>query len=256
LLGTLAFGVPADAAIYDSGGFEAFSNGDLVGQDPANGPWVKAGPAGSTATVQTTVKQAGQKAVQVVRQASSSGDARFAVVKPLANVTTPITIDWDMNYTQSTVPAGSFGPFFGVEAYDGLNNAPLLAGSLGVDAKTGEVLYQQADTGNFLVVPALTLSPGVWNHFQLQLDYAAETYSIFVIGVFRGSETFVDPGIFDFTDAPLAALAAAGDAASLAAGGTAYFDNYVVNGVPEPTVAWFGSLGLVLSRRNRRVRCG
>jgi hypothetical protein len=199
------------------------------------------------------VKQAGQKAVQVVRQASASGDVRFAVVKPIANVSSPITVDWDMNYTQSAVPTGSFGPFFGVEVYDGLNNAPLLAGSLGVDSKTGEVLYQETGDGAFVVTP-LVLAPGTWNHFKISLDYTAKTYSIFVNGNLQATEPFVDPGIADFTDAPMSGLAAGGDAASLAAGGTAYFDNYVLNGVPEPGVAGLGLLGVALSLRRGQNR--
>jgi hypothetical protein len=251
LAGLIGPALMARAAIYDSGGFEAFTLGDLSGQDPANGPWQKSGTNSSTGTVQTAVVQSGVKAVQLTRAAAVNGDVRFGVVKPLANVVTPIAIDWDMNVTQSNLPPTSFGPFFGVEGYDALDNPPLLAGSLGVDATTGEVLYQQTTTGFFLAVPNFTVAFGQWNHYRLLLDYGTGHYSIFVNGSLKATEPFVDPNVFDFTDAPLAGLAAAGDPVSLAAGGSAYYDNYVISQVPEPTLALGAVVGLGFLRRKR-----
>ena len=253
----LATGGVANAAIYDSGGFEGFiNNTDLTGQDPVNGPWVKAGTNTSTATVQSTVTKAGVRAVQMNRAANVNGDARWAVVKPLPNVISPIAVDWDMNYTQSAVPAGSFGPFFGAEAYDSLDNGgagPLLAGSFGVDSKTGELLYQQTVTGFLLPVPGVTVTPGQWNHFRLLANYGTGKYSIYLNGTLEATEPFVDPNVFDFTDAPISTFAAGGDAASLAAAGTAYFDNYVVSAVPEPAIAGFAIVCLsFFSRRTKR----
>jgi hypothetical protein len=245
------------APIYDSGGFETLVNGDLTNQDPA-GPWLQSG--NGTAVVQQLVKQAGQKAVQVTR--SANNDARWGVVKPVANVAfaspAGITVDWDMNVPLSAVGGGGTGPFFGVEAYDALDNGPLLAGSLGVNAATGAVVYQRATTGEFVTVPGLALTPG-FNHFKLVLNYVTDTYSAFVNGLPVATEGFVDPGIDDFTDAPIATLAMGGDAASQAATGSGYFDNYAVNtvAVPEPTMAWVGIGCLVLMRRNRsQSTCG
>jgi hypothetical protein len=251
----LSGGGIAHAAIYDSGGFEGFTNNqDLTGQDPVNGPWVKSGTNTSTATVQSAVTASGTRAVQMVREAALNGDARWAVLKPSANVATPIAIDWDMNVTQSSVPAGSFGPFFGAEGYDSLDNGgggPLLAGSFGVDSKTGELLYQQSGTGFLVAVPNVTVPFGQWNHFRLLLDYSNATYSIYYNGALEATEPFVDPNIGDFTDAPISTFAAGGDAASLAAGGTAYFDNYTINQVPEPTLVGVGMVSLVFFGRRR-----
>ena len=68
--------------------------------------------------------------------------------------------------TQTTGP-GDYGPFFGVDTYDADVN-PYVLGSLGVDAKTGDVLYQLQGTGDltdtgFLVTfqPMVPLSPGI-----------------------------------------------------------------------------------------------
>jgi hypothetical protein len=243
------------ATFYDSSGFESplFVPGDLTGQDPLNGPWQKSGVNASTATVQVAVKQAGLQAVQVNRAANANADARWGVLKPHANVTTPIAIDWAMNVAQSSVPTGSFGPFFGVEAYDSLDNpSPLLAGSLGVDAKTGEVLFQQSGTGFIEAVPNFTVPFDQWNHYRLLLDYQSGSYSIFVNGALKATEGFVDSGITDFTDAPIATVAAAGDPASLSAAGTAYVDNYVISEVPEPGLAWVGLLSFAFLKRNSR----
>jgi hypothetical protein len=256
LLGLVGAVETASAAtFYDSSGFESplFVPGDVTGQDLLNGPWQKSGVNASTATVQVAVKQGGLQAVQVTRAANANADARWGVLKPHANVTTPVAIDWDMNVAQSSVPNGSFGPFFGVEAYDSLDNpSPLLAGSLGVDAQTGEVLFQQSGTGFIEAVPNFTVPFDQWNHYRMLLDYQSGSYSIFVNGALKATEGFVDSGIADFTDAPIAALAASGDPASLSAAGTAYVDNYVISEVPEPGLAWVGLLGLAFLKRDSR----
>lgn len=254
----LSSGALAQASIYDSGGFEAFTNNqDLTGQDPLNGPWQKSGVNTSTATVQSAVTQSGFRAVQMVRAANANGDARWGVVKPIANVTASITVDWDMNVTQSSVPVGSFGPFFGAEGYDSLDNGaagPLLAGSFGVDAQTGELLYQQSGSGFLVAVSNVTVPFGQWNHYRLSLDYSNSKYSIYYNGALEATEPFVDPNVVDFTDAPISTLAAGGDAGSIAAGGTAYFDNYVINqAVPEPTLVGAGLVCLVFFGRRRNI---
>jgi hypothetical protein len=66
---------------------------------------------------------------------------------------------------------------------------------------------------------------------------------------------FVDPSIFNFTDAPLSALATTAASVSTATG-TAFFDNYTIqlNAVPEPgsmALAGVGLAGLVWRRFRR-----
>ena len=83
-------------------------------------------------------------------------------------------------------PAGvnngnQFGPFFGVEAYDDSGNAVGLLGSLGVDATTGDVLYQAAGTG-FLTETGKLINFGQWNRFQIKLDYSTHMYTTYLNG--------------------------------------------------------------------------
>jgi hypothetical protein len=155
-----------------------------------------------------------------------------------------VTVDWDMAVNQ-TFTTG-VGPFFGINAFDYLQNGAGdpppgvgVLGSLGVDAATREVLYQAADTGYFTAATYADNSPavvtyGAWNHFRIVFDFTLHQYSMFLGGVeLLGAPVgFVDQsavgGLQDFTDADIAALAANNDGPSFAATGTAYFDNYIV----------------------------
>jgi hypothetical protein len=260
--------------IVDAGGFEAAAgysttfdgDGKLEGQVPAtfNGTWLRtSGPALSTATVQSGLVKSGTQAVQVDRAANS--DDRWAVPVvgyPSTGVDT-ICICWDMLVRGPAGTVGTdFGPFFGVEAYDD-NNAGQgvgLIGSLGVDATTGDVLYQAADTGVFKE-SGEKVEFGEWNRFNLFLDYSTKTYSIYFNNSLVATEGFVDEnnipgGLIDFTDADIAALAASANSQGLT--GTAFFDNFTVHegvpcGVPEPTTALMVLAGLVCAgcRRQR-----
>jgi PEP-CTERM motif len=247
---------PASAAVvYDSAGFESprFIPGDLAGQD-TQGPWLKDSGTG-TGIVQSAVTRGGAQAVRIDRSAALTGDTRFGVQKPLTPVPglQLLRVSWDMNVTQNQNPQVDFGPFFGVEGYDAFGGVPKLIGSLGVDAQTGDVLIQQTDTG-FFIDTGIVVPRGQWQHFALEMNYATGMYQAFVNGVAAGDpEPFVDPGIVGFTDAPMATLAAS--ELGLTAPGTAYFDNYSIEIVPEPTtVAIMGLASLGLLRRRRAAR--
>jgi hypothetical protein len=219
------------AAVYDSGGFESprFTTGPLEGQDVL-GPWLEDGTTAGVAQVRSEVVSTGEQAVRMVRPANFNGDTRYGVVKPVspAGVLQLIRVSWDMNVPQNTQGI-DFGPFFGVEAYDASLNplVPLLAGSLGVDATTGDVLYQDGTTG-FLTESGFNVQFDAWNHFTLELNYQTKTYTIYVNGDDKATTGFVDDAVVNFTDAPLAALAATADTRATATG-TAYFDNYVID---------------------------
>lgn len=218
------------AAVYDSGGFESprFTTGPLEGQDVL-GPWLEDGLVAGVAQVRSEVVSTGEQAVRMVR-ALESRDTRYGVVKPVtpAGVLQIIRISWDMNVPQNTQGI-DFGPFFGVEAYDASVTplAPRLAGSLGVDATTGDVLFQDGTTG-FLTETGFAVPFGVWNHFTLELNFDTNTYTIYVNGDDKATTTFVDDAVVAFTDAPIATLAATADTVATATG-TAYFDNYIID---------------------------
>jgi len=226
----------AVATLFDSGGFEPprYAVGPLEGQDPA-GPWLKTNPRPGVARVESEITRDSASAVEITRPAAIDGDTRYGVVKPYtpaagANI---LRIAWDMDVAPNHQPGIPFGPFMGVEAYDTVGGVPLLIGSVGVDATTGDVLYQDGNTG-VLTEAGFKVALGQWNHFTLEIDYAARTYTAFVDGDAKAATGFVNDAAFGFSDAPLAALAASADSV-LTATGSAYFDNYRIDVFAEPT---------------------
>jgi hypothetical protein len=144
-----------------------------------------------------------------------------------------------MNVLHTDLPgAGTYGPFFGVEAYQDTDTNPgakaKLFGSLGVDAKTGDVLYQTTGQGS-LTETGRTVTFGAWNDFLIRLDFADMKYTTYLNGAALVTEAFVDSGLTTFTDADISALAAMDGAISQGATGTAYYDNFRVQEVPEPS---------------------
>lgn len=267
--------------IVDSQGFESpdYSTtflppggyaGQLEGQPvtPVTDTWQQATDSllpDSVAVVQDIIKFSGDQAVRVDRAANSND--RWGVPRTgWPNLTYPqtILIDWDMRVDQTpdNCPMCSYGPFFGVEAYDYDPNGGTswgLLGSLGVDATTGDVLFQ--DPGYFggsLKETGTTVTLGNWNHFQIALDFAADEYSVYLDGTLLDSVGFVDGafGLDDFTDADISALAAMGDPLSQSLIGRAYLDNFVVRQIPEPAsilliLAGLAVAGIVRMRNNR-----
>ena len=252
----LLIGAPSARAaeVYNSNGFEPtrFLPGELAGQD-VQGPWLKDSGAG-TAIVQTAVRQSGAQAVQLTRPADANGDTRYGVRKELVPTGSlqQVRVSWDMNVTQTVNPLVNFGPFFGVEGYDEFNNDLKLIGSLGVDATTGDILYQDGLDG-FLVETGTKAPFGQWNRYMLEIDYEADEYSVYYNGSKLATTTFVDPGVVGFTDAPLAGLAAEFESIDIAAG-TAYFDNYTIEIVPEPSALALVGLGSLALLRRRAAR--
>jgi len=237
----------AAAPIFDSQGFEnpPYNLGDLEGQEG----WQLAdgGTGPGTAVVQSTVTKTGTQAVQVNRIADS--DDRWGQPVGAGFPTGQyIVVEWDMNVTQT--PPGQWGPFMGSEAYDESTPSTfLLVGSLGVDATTGDVLYQAQGTG-FLTETGTIAPFGVWRNYKMVLDYGTNNYTVYYEGTPLVTEGFVDPGITAFTDADISALAAFSDPASQAAIGTAYFDNFKVT--PEPSSLALMLLGGVFCIARRR----
>ncbi|WP_197530439.1 sulfatase family protein [Bythopirellula polymerisocia] len=226
--------------VLNTVGFANYFEGSLTGQAQSvvqTGPppntiprnWTSAGNGVSTAMVASTVGVDSSRGVEVQRGANS--DDRWAV--PVGGLGFPanghIIIEWDMKVLGTGATSG-FGPFFGVDTYDD-TNGPKVLGALGVDATTGDVLYQLEGTG-ILAETGATVSFNQWNHFRIRLDFQADTYGVFVNGQQLGTtQAFVD-GVSDtFTDAALAALAASFDAASQSRTGTAYFDNFVIRDI-------------------------
>ena len=190
--------------------------------------WLTAGSGVSSATVQSATAHSGSQAVSVTRVANS--DRRWAV--PQTNLPSQrfIAIDWDMRVSPSSA-SGGFGPFLGVEAYDGENddNGIRILGSLGVDATTRDVLYQIQDTAEFTET-TFKVAYNEWYHYRIVLDFQTDSYRGFVNNMQVASTGFADRGfgLNDFTDADIAALAAGFDQLSQSLSATAVFDNFVI----------------------------
>jgi hypothetical protein len=261
--------------IVNSQGFELpkfstnFSNaqtqytGQLEGQAPFPEPlpvgtWLRTKNGSSKATVVDSVAApgGGSQSVKVERVANS--DDRWAV--PVSGWPSQryVCISWEMLVEQTILPPDSFGPFFGVEAYDDDAASLGLLASFGVDASNGELLYQVQDTG-YLTAPGPSVAFGQWNHFAILLDFVDHDFELFLnmmpISLPANTNRFVDHvnvlgGLNEFTDANLSTFATAADPLSQAAAGTAYFDNFfIVQGntnpcVPEPAGWILGALAL------------
>ena len=211
------------------------------GQTIAPGQWLRdPSSGGSSAIVQTAVVASGAQAVRVDRAANN--DVRWGVPVDGSPTGDFISIVWDMRVDQTSGPSGTFGPYFAVVAFDDTASGIGQLSSLGVDASIGQVLFQAENTG-FLTETGDVVGFGTWHRYQLRLDYSTKTYSYFLDGAQLGTEGFVDEsnvagGLNGFSDADITAVAAAGDAASMALTGTAYFDNFlVVEGVFIPMLA-------------------
>ena len=209
----------AVTTIVDSQGFESpFVSGPLAGQFS----WAAAGGGSTSATVQNSIVHSGSQAVLVTR--SPNSDKRFAVPGLTG---TPshryVIVDWDMRVSQATT-GGGFGPFFGVDSYD--ESGPLAQlGVFGVDASTGELLYQTPD---LVAVPDTLVPFNTWHHYRMVFDFGTDTYQGYYDGVLQASAGFIDggPGVDQFSDADIAAFAAGIDSISQGLTASAVFDNF------------------------------
>jgi hypothetical protein len=197
----------------------------------------------------------GSQAVQVNKVANS--DDFWGVPVDGYPALQYICIDWDMKVLQTSGPSGTFGPFFGVDAYDDEANPVARLGTLGVDSSTGDVVY--IDQDGFVQESAFDAAFGAWNSYRMILDYGNDETSLFFNGNFIATFDFVDgevPGLDEFTDANIAAFALGFDSVSQALTGTAFFDNFTIvetseNKIPEPSTALLLAIGLAAGMRRR-----
>lgn len=224
----------ARAVVLTTAGFEATGVAEtefVVGAFPQQG-WVydtpqNPPPVVSTASIVTDMVPLGG-GLQSLRVDRAPGSNRRWTM-PVEGQPTGrhIVISWDMAVEVTHDPE-ALGPFFGVEAYDGEGDLALF-GSFGVDGSTGEVLFQEAGSG-IIVATFETVESLEWNHFDMVLDMEDREYRIYFNQTLLETIGFVDESLnpTQFTDADIATFTAAPGAASEAATGTAWFDNFVI----------------------------
>lgn len=257
------FGATLDASavpteIYNSNGFESFSDGGLPTQDG----WFDfaAGTGGnSTATVFSDAGLAadGNKAVRIDRAGAdgSTGSTGFGVPLPTAPQERYVIIEFDLNATD--INANSvFGPGFGIELFTTGNNQ--VAG-FGIDA--GDASFFQFTVDDILFSDE-GLVREVYQEWMITVDLVDEQYTVVVDGNTIGTTAFFNGAFFDYdfgdriTDASIVTFATDGSAPN--AEGVAYIDNYIVTTeVPEPSsvIAIVVLGGTVFARRRRRCCC-
>jgi hypothetical protein len=182
----------------------------------------------SSAVVQNAIAKTGAQAVLVTRAPNS--DRHWAMPKTGLPTQRFIAVDWDMRVSEAPLTTG-YGPFFGVDSNDRTSGIARVLGTLGVDASTGEVLFQQTQTG-FLTPTTSIVAFDQWNHYRFVLDFLTDSYKGFVNGVQVVDSHFVDDTSFQelntFSDADIMAVAAEADAVSQALTSSAVYDNFVV----------------------------
>ena len=257
------------AVLYNSGGFEATAGFTSVGQNNIIGQ--TGGTPASTFAGTTSVPTAkvgtyfggtnGNLQFVALDATGSNGngtagnDSGFFYPTTYSN--TPyqaagqsIAIIYTMTTSNPTATSGS--PFFGITAFDDGGN---VIARLGVNNSAG------ANSGRLVGSPAegmfsgFTATPGTFYQYELLLNYAAQTYSVYTAPAdgstaftLRGTGAFATAST-TFADADLTTFSLDGAAYS----GTAVFDNYSVQTVPEPaTLAAAGlAFGLLGRRRGR-----
>lgn len=224
----------APALLLDTEGFEAptFSTGDLVGQ---NG-WVSAGSGSVSATIEDANPIDGAQSLRVDRGANSTGFFASYLGGVPDGGSNIIQIEWDMTYELLEQTDGSFGPFFGVQAFDDLTSPGnvLDIATLGVDATTSDILIADGASGHFKE-SGFVVTHDEPHHYDLVLNFNNSTYTAFVDGVKIGQETFVNNSdqapvatATTLTDADIVGRAAGGDTMSMGLVSHANFDNFTI----------------------------
>jgi hypothetical protein len=271
----LAMSSARAGVLYSSGGFESptfstsFVNpfdptvaGNLRGQDAVNNVWREAtanptdgqGALTGTGVVETKASGAGAD-LQDAKLTRTQYDNRWSPTFVYTqNGTNPVVnIDWSMKVTQTLTNLSKFGPFFGIEAYDASGGPPLRIGGLGVDATTGELLFEDPVAGGLNITPLdATVAFDQYNDFNISLNYSTHQYSIALNGaVLVGGINFYTAGVTGLTDADISALQAAPSGQDNPTG-VAYFDNYRVTSAPLPEPASLGLLSFAALAMKRR----
>jgi hypothetical protein len=251
----------AASSTYNSGGFElsrfssAFTNpsdatviGNVRGQDSGVSMWKESttdpngaeGAVTGTAVIESKSGGSGSD-LQDLKVTRTEYDDRWAptIAYTSSGGDTVRDVHWSMKVTHTTTDSTKYGPFFGVETYDSSGGPALRIGGLGVDATTGEVLFEDPSISGFNITTGdAVVAFDTYNDFDLVMDFSTHKESLKLNGTTLMSNINFFNNTNSLTDADVSALQA--DAVAFNPAGTAYFDNVAVV-APEPA-----SCGLLL----------
>lgn len=234
--------------VFDSGGFDSYTNGNLVGQQT----WAAYTPATGNGY---QVTGTGDKYVAASLVGTNYAFPSNPVVTPAANE--GLSVNIDIARTVAATAATST-PSYGVGVYDPAGNLTTEFGlsrnsssnAIGVyvtapfNTTTGQF---QAGQPVFNVTVASGLTAGSFYNLEARLNYASKTVDIFSAGdLFLGGVPFAANSA-TFSDADLTVNGGL-------TGDVGAFDSYVVStiAVPEPaTLSVLGAAGAMLLRRRR-----
>jgi MYXO-CTERM domain-containing protein len=213
LLSTLLL-IPASyATTLFSTGFEppTYAVGALNGQDG----WTNA------AVVENSVVFAGSQAV-AMNSTGVTGQTEFfhglsynSAVDP-----NPLVV-FDVEFMESSAANDPIWDIFAIGGNGGFINQVAVT-------NTGRVAFGTNTTAQ--------ISAGVWNDFQMVVNFSNDTVSVYLNSVFVSSDVFSSPST------TLTVVAAGINTVAGTDTATGYFDNFSVTVTPEP-----GSTGLVLA---------
>jgi hypothetical protein len=187
-----------------------------------------------------------QQSVQVTR---TSGDGEWAPLLNYNATGTTVKVTWAMDLASFATGSGFYGPFFGIDSYSG----PLTRlGGAGIDASTGEFLFEDPSAGGGININGPDTHIGLgWHQWEIDYNFGSQTYSVSVDGTTEvSSVAFLTPASTTFSDADIATLPASLTFTNDV--GTAYFDDYAVSAVPEPISVGAGLLGVLGCIMRRR----
>jgi len=167
----------------------------------------------------------------VIVESVNIGASDYGLWYPEQNLTTPFTpnavngtnhvdVSWSESYLTSTGD-----PFFGVWVNDNGSHVALA----GIDATLGLLMVEKPSGFAYLPGSDFQGAPSTFYNLEMDLNYTSQTYGIYVNGSLVDTESFANSAI-QFTDADITTLPVGGGVAD----GYGYFDNYLVQAVPEP----------------------
>lgn len=211
------------ATVIFQTGFEQpdYAPGALAGQ---NG-WISS----SVPYVESGIAFSGSQAVAVDATGTSGQNIDDLGLNYTALGNPENVVTYDVEFMQSTLGTSSLWDVLAAFGSPGFISQVLVDGygNVYIDSVGGTV----------------NVSRGVWNDFQLSLDFSTQTASAYANGQFVGSETFESPatGLNPYQGVAFGINSSPGT-------DSGYFDNLTITSaaaaVPEPSTAWLIALGL------------